>query len=157
MSMMREQILAFRRSGLSTDDICEVMKLSKDVVEMALLAKGGSTVLRKEQRAIEDAAPDEAPEVSADESREMLDIIKNIARREAADNPAVALASAKYVHGVAAGHYRKWDVNVDAYGLLLKINDAYGNANERAFAALRNVTPPAVDVPREPAAPDPGP
>lgn len=123
-------------------EICEVTKLPAEVVELSLTAKGGSKALRKEAAMLEEEEEEE--DVTALERKEMLGIIKGIARAESAENPAVALSAAKYVHGVAAGHYRRWDVNVDAHGLLLKINAAYEDANMRAFDALNNVTPPKV-------------
>lgn len=102
------------------------------VVRLALEAAGGSAVLRKEALKEEDITDD----VSEAEAKEMMGIIKDIARNEESGVYA-RLNAAKYAHGAKRGyHKRHLDLNVGSGELLLKINEAYASAAMRARAAL---------------------
>lgn len=131
--MMRNQILGLRRAGMSVEEVSVALEIDPMVVKLALEATGGSVALRKEARK-EDS--DVVDDVSEAEAREMMGIIKNIARDE--DSGVYArLNAAKYAHGAKRGyHKRHLDLNVGSGELLLKINDAYTNASMRARAAL---------------------
>ena len=74
--------------------------------------------------------------MSEAEAREMMGIIKDIARNEESRVYA-RLNAAKYAHGAKRGyHKRHLDLNVGSGELLLKINEAYATAAMRARAAL---------------------
>lgn len=130
--MMRNQILGLRRAGMSVEEISGALEVDVAVVRLALESVGGSSVLRAEARKEEDITDD----VSESEAREMMGIIKNIARDE--DSGVYArLNAAKYAHGAKRGyHKRHLDLNVGSGELLLKINEAYVSASMRARAAL---------------------
>lgn len=132
--MMRNQILGLRRAGMSVEEISGALEVDVMVVKLALEATGGSAVLRKEARA--EKEDDVVDDVSEQEAREMMGIIKNIARDE--DSGVYArLNAAKYAHGAKRGyHKRHLDLNVGSGELLLKINEAYASASMRARAAL---------------------
>ena len=132
--MMRNQILGLRRAGMSVEEISGALEVDVMVVKLALEATGGSAVLRKEARA--EKEDDVVDDVSETEAREMMGIIKNIARDE--DSGVYArLNAAKYAHGAKRGyHKRHLDLNVGSGELLLKINEAYASASMRARAAL---------------------
>lgn len=131
--MMRNQILGLRRAGMSVEEVSAALEVDPMVVKLALEATGGSVALRKEARK-EDS--DVVDDVSEAEAREMMGIIKNIARDEESGVYA-RLNAAKYAHGAKRGyHKRHLDLNVGSGELLLKINDAYTNASMRARAAL---------------------
>lgn len=132
--MMRNQILGLRRAGMSCEEISAALEVDPVVVKLALEAVGGSAVLRKEARA--EKEEDIVDDVSEAEAREMMGIIKNIARDE--DSGVYArLNAAKYAHGAKRGyHKRHLDLNVGSGELLLKINEAYASASMRARAAL---------------------
>lgn len=131
---MRNQILGLRRAGMSVEEISGALEVDVMVVKLALEATGGSAVLRKEARA--EKEDDVVDDVSEQEAREMMGIIKNIARDE--DSGVYArLNAAKYAHGAKRGyHKRHLDLNVGSGELLLKINEAYASASMRARAAL---------------------
>lgn len=130
--MMRNQILGLRRAGMSVEEISAALEVDSMVVKLALESVGGSAVLRMEARKEEDIVDD----VSESEAREMIGIIKNIARDEESGVYA-RLNAAKYVHGAKRGyHKRHLDLNVGSGELLLKINEAYATAAMRARAAL---------------------
>jgi len=130
--MMRNQIVGLRRAGMTCEEISVALEVDPVVVRIALEATGGSAVLRKEALKEDDITDD----VSESESKEMMDIIKNIARDE--DSGVYArLNAAKYAHGAKRGyHKRHLDLNVGSGELLLKINEAYMSASMRARAAL---------------------
>lgn len=130
--MMRNQILGLRRAGMSVEEVSAALEVDPVVVKLALESVGGSSVLRKEALKEEDITDD----VSEQEAREMMGIIKNIARDE--DSGVYArLNAAKYAHGAKRGyHKRHLDLNVGSGELLLKINEAYASASMRARAAL---------------------
>ena len=131
--MMRNQILGLRRAGMSSEEISVALEIDPAVVRLALEGVGGSPVLRAEARK-ED--PDVTDDVSEAEAREMMGIIKNIARDEESGVYA-RLNAAKYAHGAKRGyHKRHLDLNVGSGELLLKINEAYATAAMRARAAL---------------------
>ena len=130
--MMRNQILGLRRAGMSVEEISVALEVDAMVVRLALEATGGSSVLRKEALKEEDITDD----VSEAEAREMMGIIKDIARDEESGVYA-RLNAAKYAHGAKRGyHKRHLDLNVGSGELLLKINEAYASASMRARAAL---------------------
>lgn len=163
--MMRNQILGLRRAGMSCEEISAALEVDSMVVKLALESVGGSSVLRAEARKEEDIVDD----VSESEAREMIGIIKNIARDEESGVYA-RLNAAKYVHGAKRGyHKRHLDLNVGSGELLLKINEAYATAAMRARAALggqsltaKEITvtpesPTQSPTQSEPAAPNPNP
>ena len=131
--MMRNQILGLRRAGMSCEEISGALEVDPMVVKLALEASGGSVALRKE--ALKEDS-DVVDDVSEQEAKEMMGIIKNIARDE--DSGVYArLNAAKYAHGAKRGyHKRHLDLNVGSGELLLKINEAYASASMRARAAL---------------------
>jgi hypothetical protein len=133
--MMRNQILGLRRAGMSCEEISAALEVDVMVVKLALEATGGSVALRKEALK-EDSSEDITDDVSEQEAKEMMGIIKNIARDE--DSGVYArLNAAKYAHGAKRGyHKRHLDLNVGSGELLLKINEAYASASMRARAAL---------------------
>jgi hypothetical protein len=132
--MMRNQILGLRRAGMSCEEISAALEIDVMVVRLALESVGGSSVLRKE--ALKENPDDITDDVSEQEAKEMMGIIKNIARDE--DSGVYArLNAAKYAHGAKRGyHKRHLDLNVGSGELLLKINEAYASASMRARAAL---------------------
>jgi hypothetical protein len=133
--MLRNQILGLRRAGMSCEEISAALEVDPVVVRLALEATGGSAVLRKEALK-EDASDDITDDVSEAEAKEMMGIIKNIARDEESGVYA-RLNAAKYAHGAKRGyHKRHLDLNVGSGELLLKINEAYTSASMRARAAL---------------------
>ena len=130
--MMRNQILGLRRAGMSVEEVSAALEIDAAVVRLALESVGGSSVLRAEAKKEEDIVDD----VSESDAREMMGIIKNIARDEESGVYA-RLNAAKYVHGAKRGyHKRHLDLNVGSGELLLKINEAYATAAMRARAAL---------------------
>ncbi len=130
--MMRNQIIGLRRAGMTCEEISVALEVDAMVVRLALEAAGGSAVLRKEALKEEDITDD----VSEAEAREMMGIIKDIARNEESGVYA-RLNAAKYAHGAKRGyHKRHLDLNVGSGELLLKINEAYASAAMRARAAL---------------------
>ncbi|MFN5251558.1 MAG: hypothetical protein ACK5DE_10955 [Bacteroidota bacterium] len=130
--MMRNQILGLRRAGMSVEEISAALEVDVMVVRLALEAVGGSAVLRKEALKEDDITDD----VSEQEAKEMMGIIKDIARNEESGVYA-RLNAAKYAHGAKRGyHKRHLDLNVGSGELLLKINEAYASAAMRARAAL---------------------
>jgi hypothetical protein len=130
--MMRNQILGLRRAGMSCEEISAALEIDVAVVRIALEATGGSAVLRKEALKEDDVTDD----VSEQEAKEMMGIIKDIARNEESGVYA-RLNAAKYAHGAKRGyHKRHLDLNVGSGELLLKINEAYASAAMRARAAL---------------------
>jgi len=117
---------------MSCEEISAALEVDPVVVRLALEATGGSAVLRKEALKDEDITDD----VSEAEAKEMMGIIKNIARDEESGVYA-RLNAAKYAHGAKRGyHKRHLDLNVGSGELLLKINEAYASASMRARAAL---------------------
>jgi len=130
--LMRNQIIGLRRAGMSCEEISAALEVDSMVVRLALEAAGGSAVLRKEALKEDDVTDD----VSEAEAKEMMGIIKNIARDEESGVYA-RLNAAKYAHGAKRGyHKRHLDLNVGSGELLLKINEAYASASMRARAAL---------------------
>jgi DNA-binding transcriptional MerR regulator len=130
--MMRNQIIGLRRAGMSCEEISAALEIDSAVVRIALEATGGSVALRKEALKEDDITDD----VSEQEAKEMMGIIKNIARDEESGVYA-RLNAAKYAHGAKRGyHKRHLDLNVGSGELLLKINEAYTSASMRARAAL---------------------
>jgi hypothetical protein len=130
--LMRNQIIGLRRAGMSCEEISAALEVDSMVVKLALEAVGGSAVLRKEALKEDDITDD----VSEAEAKEMMGIIKNIARDEESGVYA-RLNAAKYAHGAKRGyHKRHLDLNVGSGELLLKINEAYTSASMRARAAL---------------------
>jgi hypothetical protein len=117
---------------MTCEEISVALEIDHMVVKLALEATGGSAVLRKEALKEEDITDD----VSDSEAKEMMGIIKNIARDEESGVYA-RLNAAKYAHGAKRGyHKRHLDMNVGSGELLLKINEAYMSASMRARAAL---------------------
>lgn len=117
---------------MSCEEISAALEVDPVVVRLALEATGGSAVLRKEALKEDDVTDD----VSEQEAKEMMGIIKNIARDEESGVYA-RLNAAKYAHGAKRGyHKRHLDLNVGSGELLLKINEAYTSASMRARAAL---------------------
>jgi hypothetical protein len=146
--MMRNQILGLRRAGMSVEEISGALEVDAMVVRLALEASGGSAVLRKEALKEEDITDD----VSEAEAKEMMGIIKDIARNEESGVYA-RLNAAKYAHGAKRGyHKRHLDLNVGSGELLLKINEAYASAAMRARAALggQSLTAKEVNVTEAP-------
>ena len=119
---------------MSCEEISGALEVDPMVVRLALEASGGSVALRKE--ALKENSDDITDDVSEQEAKEMMGIIKNIARDE--DSGVYArLNAAKYAHGAKRGyHKRHLDLNVGSGELLLKINEAYPSASMRARAAL---------------------
>jgi len=117
---------------MSCEEISVALEIEPAVVRLALEAVGGSAVLRKEALKEDDITDD----VSEAEAKEMMGIIKDIARNEESGVYA-RLNAAKYAHGAKRGyHKRHLDLNVGSGELLLKINEAYASAAMRARAAL---------------------
>ena len=146
--MMRNQILGLRRAGMTCEEISVALEVDVMVVRLALEAAGGSAVLRKEALKEEDITDD----VSEAEAKEMMGIIKDIARNEESGVYA-RLNAAKYAHGAKRGyHKRHLDLNVGSGELLLKINEAYASAAMRARAALggQSLTAKEVNVTEAP-------
>jgi hypothetical protein len=132
--MLRNQILGLRRAGMSCEEISVALEVDPVVVRLALEAVGGSAVLRAEAK--KEKEDDITDDVSEQEAKEMMGIIKNIARDEESGVYA-RLNAAKYAHGAKRGyHKRHLDLNVGSGELLLKINEAYTSASMRARAAL---------------------
>ena len=132
--MMRNQILGLRRAGMSVEEISVALEIDVMGVKLALEATGGSVAVRKAVK--EDSSEDITDDVSEQEAKEMMGIIKNIARDEESGVYA-RLNAAKYAHGAKRGyHKRHLDMNVGSGELLLKINEAYMSASMRARAAL---------------------
>lgn len=151
--MMRNQILGLRRAGMSVEEISVALEVDPVVVKLALESVGGSSVLRAESRKEEDIVDD----VSEIEAREMMGIIKDIARDEESGVYA-RLNAAKYAHGAKRGyHKRHLDLNVGSGELLLKINEAYASASMRARAALggQSLTAKEIVVSPEPTSEQP--
>jgi hypothetical protein len=119
---------------MSCEEISAALEVDLMVVKLALEAVGGSSVIRKE--ALKEDPDDVVDDVSDAEAKEMMGIIKNIARDE--DSGVYArLNAAKYAHGAKRGyHKRHLDLNIGSGELLLKINEAYMSASMRARAAL---------------------
>ena len=134
--MMRNQIIGLRRAGMSCEEISVALEIDHMVVKLALEAVGGSVAVRSEARKEALKEDDITDDVSEGEAKEMMGIIKNIARDE--DSGVYArLNAAKYAHGAKRGyHKRHLDMNVGSGELLLKINEAYMSASMRARAAL---------------------
>lgn len=128
---------------MSVEEISGALEVDVMVVRLALESVGGSSVLRKE--ALKEDS-DVVDDVSEAEAKEMMGIIKNIARDE--DSGVYArLNAAKYAHGAKRGyHKRHLDLTVGSGELLLKINDAYTNASMRARAALNGQSLTAKEV-----------
>jgi hypothetical protein len=146
--MMRNQILGLRRAGMSCEEISVALEIDVMVVRLALEATGGSAVLRAEAKKEDDITDD----VSEAEAKEMMGIIKDIARNEESGVYA-RLNAAKYAHGAKRGyHKRHLDLNVGSGELLLKINEAYASAAMRARAALggQSLTAKEVNVTEAP-------
>ena len=119
---------------MTCEEISVALEIDSAVVRLALEAVGGSAVLRKEARV--EKEDDITDDVSEQEAKEMMGIIKNIARDEESGVYA-RLNAAKYAHGAKRGyHKRHLDMNVGSGELLLKINEAYMSASMRARAAL---------------------
>ena len=118
---------------MSCEEISVALEIDSAVVRLALEAVGGSVAVRK---AVKEKEDDITDDVSEQEAKEMMGIIKNIARDE--DSGVYArLNAAKYAHGAKRGyHKRHLDMNVGSGELLLKINEAYMSASMRARAAL---------------------
>lgn len=138
---------------MSVEEISVALEVDPVVVKLALESVGGSSVLRAESRKEEDIVDD----VSEIEAREMMGIIKNIARDEESGVYA-RLNAAKYVHGAKRGyHKRHLDLNVGSGELLLKINEAYASASMRARAALggQSLTAKEIVVSPEPTSEQP--
>jgi hypothetical protein len=132
--MMRNQIIGLRRAGMSCEEISAALEVDLMVVKLALEAVGGSSVLRAEAK--KEKEDDITDDVSEAEAKEMMGIIKNIARDEESGVYA-RLNAAKYAHGAKRGyHKRHLDLNIGSGELLLKINEAYMSASMRARAAL---------------------
>ena len=148
--MMRNQILGLRRAGMSVEEVSAALEVDVMVVRLALESVGGSSVLRAEAR--KEDPDDITDDVSEAEAKEMMGIIKNIARDE--DSGVYArLNAAKYAHGAKRGyHKRHLDLNVGSGELLLKINEAYASAAMRARAALggQSLTAKEVNVTEAP-------
>jgi hypothetical protein len=119
---------------MSVEEVSAALEVDVMVVKLALESVGGSAVLRAEAR--KEDSEDITDDVSEAEAKEMMGIIKNIARDE--DSGVYArLNAAKYAHGAKRGyHKRHLDLNVGSGELLLKINEAYASASMRARAAL---------------------
>ena len=134
--MMRNQIVGLRRAGMTCEEISVALEIDHMVVKLALEAVGGSVAVRSEARKESLKEDDITDDVSEQEAKEMMGIIKNIARDE--DSGVYArLNAAKYAHGAKRGyHKRHLDMNVGSGELLLKINEAYMSASMRARAAL---------------------
>ena len=146
--MMRNQILGLRRAGMSCEEISVALEVDPVVVRLALETTGGSAVLRAEAKKEDDITDD----VSEAEAKEMMGIIKDIARNEESGVYA-RLNAAKYAHGAKRGyHKRHLDLNVGSGELLLKINEAYASAAMRARAALggQSLTAKEVNVTEAP-------
>jgi hypothetical protein len=119
---------------MSCEEISAALEVDPVVVRLALEATGGSAVLRAEAK--KEKEDDITDDVSDAEAKEMMGIIKNIARDEESGVYA-RLNAAKYAHGAKRGyHKRHLDLNVGSGELLLKINEAYTSASMRARAAL---------------------
>jgi hypothetical protein len=129
---------------MSVEEVSAALEVDVMVVRLALESVGGSSVLRAEAR--KEDPDDITDDVSEAEAKEMMGIIKNIARDE--DSGVYArLNAAKYAHGAKRGyHKRHLDLNVGSGELLLKINEAYASASMRARAALSGQSLTAKEV-----------
>jgi hypothetical protein len=149
--LMRNQIIGLRRAGMTCEEISGALEVDVMVVRLALEAVGGSAVLRAEAKK-EESSDDITDDVSEAEAKEMMGIIKDIARDEESGVYA-RLNAAKYAHGAKRGyHKRHLDLNVGSGELLLKINEAYASAAMRARAALggQSLTAKEVNVTEAP-------
>ena len=154
MSLLRNQIIGLSRAGASVAEIMEALSVESEVIELALRAAGGSVAgaerigvekSRREERKEREEREEREEEVSAEESKKMLRIIKNIALDDEVSVYA-KLNAAKYVHGVRAGYHKKHiDINVGRGDIFLRINEAYSMAAEKARRALElDITPAKV-------------
>ena len=143
-SMLREQILGRYRGGVPVAEIAAELELPVEVCNVAIIGVGGSSVARAAER----AAAEEEEDVSREEAKEMLGIIKNIAKTS--ENEFTQLSAAKFVYGVRAGHHRSYlDLNPNRGHLFEQINQAYANAQLRARQVLSGkaaAAPVVVDV-----------
>jgi hypothetical protein len=138
-------------------EIMEALSVESEVIELALRAAGGSVAgaerigveksrrEEREERKEREEREEREEEVSAEESKKMLRIIKNIALDDEVSVYA-KLNAAKYVHGVRAGYHKKHiDINVGRGDIFLRINEAYSMAAEKARRALElDITPAKV-------------
>jgi hypothetical protein len=157
MSLLRNQIIGLSRAGASVAEIMEALSVESEVIELALRAAGGSVAgaerigveksrrEEREERKEREEREEREEEVSAEESKKMLRIIKNIALDDEVSVYA-KLNAAKYVHGVRAGYHKKHiDINVGRGDIFLRINEAYSMAAEKARRALElDITPAKV-------------
>jgi hypothetical protein len=127
MSMLKNQIIGMYRQGASSEEIAESLEIDVVVVKAALGGLG--SVGRK-------VAAENEDDVSEEEAREMMGIIKGIARD---DNAGVyaQLNAAKYAHGAKRGYHRVHsDATLGSEELFLRLNEAYQGASRRARLAL---------------------
>jgi len=148
MSLLRNQIIGLSRAGASGAEIAEALGVEGEIIELALgSGKSGSLAGAARMAAEREERGEE--EVSAEESKKMLKIIKNIALDDDVSVYA-KLNAAKYVHGVRAGYHKKHiDISVGRGDIFLRINEAYSMAAEKARRALElDITPAkALDTP----------
>jgi hypothetical protein len=148
MSLLRNQIIGLSRAGASGAEIAEALGVEGEIIELALgSGKSGSLAGTARMAAEREERGEE--EVSAEESKKMLKIIKNIALDDDVSVYA-KLNAAKYVHGVRAGYHKKHiDISVGRGDIFLRINEAYSMAAEKARRALElDITPAkALDTP----------
>jgi hypothetical protein len=144
MSLLRNQIIGLSRAGASGAEIAEALGVEGEIIELALgSGKSGSLAGTARMAAEREERGEE--EVSAEESKKMLKIIKNIALDDDVSVYA-KLNAAKYVHGVRAGYHKKHiDISVGRGDIFLRINEAYSMAAEKARRALElDITPAKV-------------
>jgi hypothetical protein len=148
MSLLRNQIIGLSRAGASGAEIAEALGVEGEIIELAL-GSGKSGSLAGTARLAAEREERGEEEVSAEESKKMLKIIKNIALDDDVSVYA-KLNAAKYVHGVRAGYHKKHiDISVGRGDIFLRINEAYSMAAEKARRALElDITPAkALDTP----------
>lgn len=127
MSMLKNQIIGMYRQGCSSSEISEALEVDLMVVKAALTGLGAAG--RK-------VAAENEDDVSEEEAREMMGIIKGIARDENAGVYA-QLNAAKYAHGAKRGYHRVHsDTTLGSEELFLRLNEAYQGASRRARLAL---------------------
>lgn len=133
MSMLKNQIFSLYEQGASSEDISEALDVSEAVVKVALIGSPLKTLLKTPS-----SHKEEEDDVSDTEAREMINIVKGIARDDESGVYA-RLNAAKYVHGTKRGYHRVHnDATLGSEELFLRLNEAYQNASRRARESLFN-------------------
>lgn len=141
MSMLKNQIVGMYRQGASLAEISEALEVDEVLIKGALSAERGLAVKN---------AMAEEEDVTEEEAREMMGIVKSIARDEEAGVYA-RLNAAKYAHGAKRGYHKvNVDVTLGSDALFLRLNEAYQGASKRAREALLAQSIEAVEIKHAP-------